>query len=496
MASLDDLLARLSAAGGDTADIEVKAAAGGLSPSVTSSLCALANLPRGGWLILGLDERSGFQPVGLPDPQALKQGVAGKARACTPPVNVTFEDAVLEGEPVIVVEVAECAPSAKPCRETATGQAWLRSWDGDFTMSSLEEQAFLAQREQPHFDREPVAGATFADLDPDLLELWGQTVTELDPHGLGRFAGREQLFRAGVITAQDVPTKAGLLALGLHPQQFFPRYVINLAAVPSAPVASGAVRARELVTLSGPIPTMLDAALDWAQRVFVREVVETGAGGVRDAWTYPLEAFRELVGNALVHRDLDSWSEGMAIEVRLQDDRLVVTNPGGLYGITADRLGQEGTTSAKNARLVEVCKYTRSATNERVVETLASGIPRVLTSLEMDRHPAPLFQDNGLRFTAVVRSRTARDARAAGRKADSQRQTYTRASEATQKLSTPAQLVLEAIGPEWVGVAKLQGRTGLQPANLRYHLRALRDAGLVEQEGGRGRPTSYRRLDT
>lgn len=49
---------------------------------------------------------------------------------------------------------------------------------------------------------------------------------------------------------------------------------------------------------------------------------------------------------------------------------------------------------------------------------------------------------------------------------------------------------------EWVDIAELEKRTGLQPANLRYHLRALRNAGFVEQERGRGRSTLYRRLDT
>lgn len=360
-------------------------------------------------------------------------------------------------------------------------------------MSALEEQAFLAQREQPHFDRRPVDGSSLEDLDADLLNVWAQTATELDPRGLGRFTGHEQLFRGGVITTGDVPTKAGLLALGLHPQQFLPRYAINLAAIPTSD-AAGAVRAREVATLTGPIPRMLDAALDWARRTFSRDVVESGAGGVRDAWTYPLEAFRELVSNALVHRDLDSWSEGIAVEVRLYEDRLVITNPGGLHGITVDRLGEEGTTSARNARLVEVCRYTRSGAGERVVETLASGIPRVLTSLKAAGHPAPVFQDNGLRFTAILRPRGAAGPSPSRQSAKtSVATTHHPKPRDARAISAPALTVLEALGSEWASVSDLEQRTGLQAASLRYHLRRLRDAGLVDQEGGPGRRTFYRR---
>ena len=56
---MDDLRAE----GGDTASVEVKTAAGGLPSAIDRSLCALANLPGGGIIILGLDERTGFGPA-------------------------------------------------------------------------------------------------------------------------------------------------------------------------------------------------------------------------------------------------------------------------------------------------------------------------------------------------------------------------------------------------------------------------------------------------
>src|SRR5665811_1191278 len=112
---IDELLARVRAAEGDTIDVEVKSASGGLPQNSTSTLCALANLPGGGWLVLGLDEHSGFRPVELGDVQALKQGLIGKARACLPPVQLAIEQEDVDGRTVIVARVSECAVSAKPC---------------------------------------------------------------------------------------------------------------------------------------------------------------------------------------------------------------------------------------------------------------------------------------------------------------------------------------------------------------------------------------------
>lgn len=109
-----------------------------------------------------------------------------------------------------------------------------------------------------------------------------------------------------------------------------------------------------------------------------------------------LAAFRELIANALLHRDLDSWSAGMAIEVRLRRDRLVVTNPGGLYGITLDRLGKEAITSARNMWLVKICQYLRSPeSGGRVIEALATGIPTIAEALNDAELPPAQYADTG-----------------------------------------------------------------------------------------------------
>ena len=81
--------------------------------------------------------------------------------------------------------------------------------------------------------------------------------------------------------------------------------------------------------------------MTWARRNFDTAIVSEPDGTVGDQPAYPLTAFRGPIVNALVHRDLDHWSAGRAVEVRLKRDGLVISNPGGLYRITVDRLGRE-----------------------------------------------------------------------------------------------------------------------------------------------------------
>ncbi|MDQ1249220.1 MAG: ATP-dependent helicase RecG [Actinomycetota bacterium] len=465
--NLEALLADLRTQQGDTAAVEVKSARGGLPATTGESLCALANYPGGGLLLLGLDERAGFAPVGISDLQALKQGIASKARACAPPVVINISQHAVSGHAVLAAQVAECDRSAKPCR--FKGKGWIRAWDGDYSMSLEEEQAFLRLRDAPRFDRVAVDGTSRDDLDAQLTRSWLDTARTLDPLGLGRFSDDDEcLKRAGVLTPQGVTSKAGLLALGIQPQQHFPRYVVNLAAE-----GVSDARAVEATTVSGPIPYMLEGSLDWAKRVMSRRVVQRPDGGLRDEWEFPLVALRELIANALVHRDLDNWSEGSAVEVRLLSDRFVITNPGGLYGITVDRLGQAKQTSARNGALIEICRYVRTDSGARVVETLASGLPRVLESLAECGQPAPLFDDRAIAFSVVLRRG---------------------AADAPASLNRTQMRVLAELARGPASVRDLEARLGLKPATIRKALRALPDRIWVD--GGKGRPTTYSLRDS
>lgn len=472
---LSALVNRLRTAGGDSTDVEIKSASGGLPDSLASTLSALANLPGGGTIILGLDERLGFRPVSLADPHKLKQGLAAKARACTPPLRVDVEDGIVDRSPVIVARVHECDPSAKPCRAPG-GRAYLRGYDGDFPLSDLEEQAFLAARHPPLFDRAPIEDATLDDLEPGLLESFMASVRRGEPHGRGRFQDDSELLRRnGVVDSTGKPTVAGVLALGVHPQQWFPRYVIQAAAEPPSGAPAG-TRARNQVTIDGPIPRMLDEAMNWARRTFDSSIVTEADGSVHDRYAYPLVAFRELIANALIHRDLDHWSTGLAVEVRLRKDRLVIANPGGLFGITVERLGRDSVTSARNARLVAICQHVHSVeTGARAIEALASGIPIVTEALAHAALPPAHYIDAGIRFVVVLRQpvTTATDHLPAGRDLT----------------------VYDALATGAKTVAELETRTGLPAYSIRRSLRALRAQGLVEQHGGRGRATNYRRTD-
>lgn len=478
---LEAIVKKLRQEKGDTIWVEAKRAQGGLPSSIDTTICALANLPGGGVIILGLDEETNFQPAPLANIPGLKNGLTGKARACAPRVVLDIWDqdqSIVEGSEVIVAVVKEADNAQKPVRVSDGGKGYKRDWDGDYPLSIQEEQGFQNLRTHPASDRKPVPDATREDLDPDLVATYEQTVHTLDSSGLGRFSGEELLRKAEVTKdSRGTPSVAGLLALGKYPQQFFPRFVVVLSKRSTSDPSNS--RGTNVKTLTGPIPIMLEEALEWARENFSTSIVtDVTDGSVEDAYQYPLEAFRELIGNALVHRDLADWSQGDAIEVRLLPDRLIITSPGGLFGITVEELGTPGTTSARNARLVEILKYTRTLNGKRVVETLSSGMPLILDSAKAAGLPAPIFQDTAICFKVIWYPRTKSN------------ESQVPPSVGSHLLDNSTR-ILECLGEGDKSVKQLEQILGLEGPNIRYHLRLLVADGRVSKVGGKGKVTHY-----
>ncbi|OIJ28644.1 hypothetical protein UG56_002010 [Nocardioides luteus] len=473
---MNEILSALRAAGGDTTAIEVKSAAGGYPATTLESIGALANTPGGGVIVFGLDERSGFTATGIYDVQALKQRLGNDAQDFVPHVKCSIEDDEIDGRPVVIANVAECDPSFKPCTHIS-GKSWVRSYDGDFQLSDLERQGFLSNRSAPHFDTVPVSGTTAADLDVKGLAAWREAVAREERGGLGRFSGDALLRHGGVMTSDGELTVAGLLMLGEYPQTRFPRHVVHVARV--EPDGSY----RNARPLSGSIPVMLDAAMDWVAANIDYTTVSGSDGHLRDVPTFPLAVVRELVGNALVHRDLAPWSEGIAINLRLFRDKLVITNPGGLYGVTVNRLGREMISRSRNATLVSLGVKVSAPGGVRVVESLASGLIRVNAQLDDHGLPRPRFIDTGIQFTVIL------SVTEPGRKGLPVRP----GKEPIQLMGQKQQAVLNALveGGE-LGVPEISSRTGLSLVTVRRAVAELRTKGLVvTAAGGRGRTTTY-----
>ena len=195
-------------------------------------------------------------------------------------------------------------------------------------------------------------------------------------------------------------TVAGLLLFGVNPSRFLPQAKIDAAAYfePEKDYDT-----RERTTLRGPIvpligadggllePGLVDQAVE-----FVRRNIETVRlqDGVRreERWDYPPEAVREVVVNAVVHRDY--LLSGTDIELSVYADRLEVVSPGRLpNGITPERM-RAGCRSARNELLKDVMR------DYGYLEHMGMGVSRkIVRGMREHNGTEPDLVEDGELFT-------------------------------------------------------------------------------------------------
>jgi ATP-dependent DNA helicase RecG len=149
--------------------------------------------------------------------------------------------------------------------------------------------------------------------------------------------------------------------------------------------------------IEGTVENMLDEALRFVKKnTKIKTVIDSKTGKRRDIEEYPTKALREVILNALVHRDYSIHTEGKPIQMQIFTDRIVISNPGGLYGrISLSQLGQiqPDTRNPVLATALETMKIT---------ENRYSGIPTIRKELSNRGLPMPQFEDKRGSFIVTL----------------------------------------------------------------------------------------------
>ncbi|MEO8464675.1 MAG: ATP-binding protein [Gammaproteobacteria bacterium] len=247
-----------------------------------------------------------------------------------------------------------------------------------------------------------ISGATLADLDLRRLKNYFAHVREQDvPADEDEAAWTTLLFNADLM-AEDGITVAGILLFGRTPNRFLPQAGIDASAFPGL---NKDYAARERSALRGPMTPLLSDANEIVEAGLVeqalaftnRNIPVTGQleeGGARreEVSAYPMEAVREAVVNALVHRDY--LLSGTDIELSIYEDRMEIVSPGRLpNGITPPRM-LTGCRAARNQLIKDVMR------DYRYLEHSGMGVPRkIVKCMKEHNNTEPVLIEDGERFT-------------------------------------------------------------------------------------------------
>ena len=414
---LAELVGRLRAIGTDSRFIEVKTAAGGFPKSIRETLSAFSNSPGGGLIILGLDERTGFAlaegfdagataeaAVAMVRPRKLKE----ESGPLTPSPVVEVNIVPFEGGRVVLLEVSELQPHQKPCFVTdrgLTNGSYQRLHDGDHRLNEFEVFALQSNLKQSRDDIQPVDGATLQDLDAGAVQDFLERLRTGRAPIFAKLSDRDALIRNGILAADGVtPTLGGLLGFGIYPQQYFPQLMITVAEFPGTDKGTvlAGVKLLNRRTIDGSIPLMMEGAVaEVVKSLKVRRVVRGST--VDEVPEIPVTVIREAIANALMHRDYSAYTQGEQIRIELYADRLVIENPGGIYGGRNREDLWNGSSLSRNGTLARLLPLVRMPGSEATVsENLGTGLQTMLHGMRDMGLDEPIIYSTLQQFSVTL----------------------------------------------------------------------------------------------
>ena len=132
---------------------------------------------------------------------------------------------------------------------------------------------------------------------------------------------------------------------------------------------------------------MRDEAVAFVMRnMKTSTTIDERTGNRIDRLEYPVVAIREIIINALVHRDYSIHTDNCPVTIKMFSDRIEVENPGGLYGRNRiETLGEFGadTRNPYLANALEVIGQT---------ENRYSGVPTIKHAMKEAGLQPPKFE--------------------------------------------------------------------------------------------------------
>ena len=417
---LQEHVARLRRQGQDDALVEVKAAVGGIPKDVWNSVSAFANTG-GGLIILGLEEENGFRPAeGFDARRTLDAVLSGFDTAPGTPTKVRpvppheIGHGEVDGAPVVTLRIGQLLGrqgAPLPCFVSSQGierGSYKRVADANRHLTAYEIYLLHSRTSPDRTDREAVGGRTLEDLSPDLVgrTLDGLRTRSRALYGLDTGDVRGGLHRVNAVDADGVPTLAGLLSLGLYPQQEYPHLVIDVAVHPGTEKSRDpTVRFLDRQQCDGPLPQAIDDAIRAVLRnLRTRRVVE-GASGTDDP-EIPTEVLREAITNAVMHRDYSANARGQQVAVDVHPDRVEVRSPGGFWGDRTKENVAEGFSTSRNESLAQLLRVVPMPDgHSTVAENQGSGVPLMVASMRRHGLPAPDYSATSIDHVIVKLAR-------------------------------------------------------------------------------------------
>ena len=351
---------------------------------LAQDVCAFAN-SEGGYILIGIDNKN--QIVGATIDNTKRSAIQDAIRDISPVISVDIYSIDVDGKTIWVIDV----PSGRDKPYVVSGAIYVREHTNSQKLTTAEEiRRFFQSNNRIYFDAVPCERYNQqTDFDDQTFAEFRRLASiseEITTH--------QVLDNLQTLDESGTMKNGGVLFFGKRPEWFFPQ------AITRCVLFKGTTKVYIIddKTYGGTLYNQYVQAQAWIMdKLKVAYIIE-GTGPRKEVWEIPLEVFKEALINALSHRDY--YEQGANTTVEIYDDRIEISNPGGLLSEVAQNFGKKSAT--RNPLVFGL--FTRM----HLVERIASGIPRMRESMIRAGLPEPTFETGGF-FTVIFPRRVDSD---------------------------------------------------------------------------------------
>jgi ATP-dependent DNA helicase RecG len=362
----------------------------------SEAVCAFANdLPNHnspGHLVIGVDDKGHFAGLTVSDELLRNLGGLRDDGNIQPLPALTVEKIVTTGGEVAVVTVQPAM--LPPVRYK--GRICVRIGPRRGYATEQDERT-LIERRVSHvrtFDAQPCLGSDVRDLAESLFLLdYRRQAVAPEVIAENNRSLEEQLASLRFVDlSRGCATNAGIILFGLDVRKWLPGAYIQFLRVQGDSLVDTVLNERELdgdlLTVLRELDALVDAQIE-------RFPIPESTLRERIVESYPRVAVRELVMNAVMHRDYASTAP---LRITWFEERVEIQSPGGLYG-EASETNFPRQTSYRNPVIAEAMKALG------YVNRYGRGVLRAQDALARNGSPPAEFTFDSGFVLATIRKR-------------------------------------------------------------------------------------------
>ena len=329
-------------------------------------ICGFANA-QGGRIYIGKDDDG--KVIGVEDYKRLMDDIPNKIKNN---LGITAEVNLLQDGGTHFIEII-VQPYSVPI--SLRGRYYYRSGSVKHELTGAALNEFLLKRTGHTWDDVIETRATMDDIDEKTVQIFLRISEDAGRlPDIGGLSTAELLEKLRLMKNGQLK-RAAIVLFGKDPGSFYPNTFVKIGQF-----ADNDFEIRFQETEEGNIIQVLDKVLRTLDYKFlIRNISFEGMNRI-EMLEYPLPALREVLLNALIHRNY----MGAPTQIRVYDKKLFFWNDGGLpETITLQQLKQFHSSHPRNPIIAEACF------RGGLIDSWGSGIMKILDSCKAAGLPMP-----------------------------------------------------------------------------------------------------------